>query len=394
MQAGARQKENKQKPKRKFRFGERSWKVGSKVKRSYLDRENVLWIPENLPHLKVHVNSPSCTLSVAVPDSILDNVLSEELRTYLIGQLARTLTIFKVDEVVIYSEEEQKFVQDSATSTNGKSSKNNSLWFLSQVLKYLETPQYLRKHLFERSDEFKYAGLLNPIDAPHHIRRNEWLSWREGVVLNKLKENSERHCYEVDIGLYAPVRVENDFPLSLGSRITVSLDDQAREAFSSLQSNATTNNYPVIYANLCDRETPKKMGSLYWGYSTRTATSLSKAWEDCPFEGGYDIIIGTSERGRSIDDSNFVIPPCRHLLLVFGGKRGLEYSASRDDVLHVKGVGRNFTVGELFHDYVNVCPFQGSRTIRTEEAVMIALSRLQPLLTCVKYKSKPKHKSA
>jgi len=29
---------------------------------------------------------------------------------------------------------------------------------------------------------------------------------------------------------------------------------------------------------------------------------------------------------------------------------------------------------------VNVCPFQGSRTIRTEEAVLITLARFSPLL--------------
>ena len=36
---------------------------------------------------------------------------------------------------------------------------------------------------------------------------------------------------------------------------------------------------------------------------------------------------------------------------------------------------------KIFHfERVNICPFQGSRTIRTEEAVMIGLSKLGPLL--------------
>lgn len=35
------------------------------------------------------------------------------------------------------------------------------------------------------------------------------------------------------------------------------------------------------------------------------------------------------------------------------------------------------------HEYVrvNICPFQGSRTIRTEEAVLISLARLSPFVS-------------
>lgn len=39
------------------------------------------------------------TLSIAVPGSILDNAQSQELRTYLAGQIARAASIYCVDEV-------------------------------------------------------------------------------------------------------------------------------------------------------------------------------------------------------------------------------------------------------------------------------------------------------
>lgn len=42
----------------------------------------------------------TCTLSIAVPGSILDNAQSPELRTYLAGQLARAACIYEVDEVL------------------------------------------------------------------------------------------------------------------------------------------------------------------------------------------------------------------------------------------------------------------------------------------------------
>jgi predicted SPOUT superfamily RNA methylase MTH1 len=42
--------------------------------------------------------------------------------------------------------------------------------FFARVMQYLETPQYLRKALFPIHPDLKLAGLLNPLDAPHHLR--------------------------------------------------------------------------------------------------------------------------------------------------------------------------------------------------------------------------------
>lgn len=50
----------------------------------------------------------------------------------------------------------------------------------------------------------------------------------------------------------------------------------------------------------------------------------------------------------------------RHLLVVFGGLQGLEASVDADQNLDVTDPGL------LFDLYLNTCPGQGSRTIRTE----------------------------
>ena len=75
-------------------------------------------------------------------------------------------------------------------------------------------------------------------------------------------------------------------------------------------------------------------------------------------------MLGTSEKGDDVDSLNI-------LLIVFGGVGGLEAALEADDKLDVTDPK------ELFDHYVNVCPGQGSRTIRTEEAILIAMSRLQ-----------------
>ena len=59
---------------------------------------------------------------------------------------------------------------------------------------------------------------------------------------------------------------------------------------------------------------------------------------------------------------------------MFGGVKGLEYCLECDPDLE------EGEVSALFHHYLNICPDQGSRTIRTEEAILITLSALRPLI--------------
>ena len=48
------------------------------------------------------------TVSLALPGSILDNAQTPELRTYLAGQIARSLAIFCIDEVVIFDDDRRE----------------------------------------------------------------------------------------------------------------------------------------------------------------------------------------------------------------------------------------------------------------------------------------------
>ena len=42
------------------------------------------------------------TVTLALPGSIVDNAQSHELRSYLVGQVARACAIFNVDEIVVF----------------------------------------------------------------------------------------------------------------------------------------------------------------------------------------------------------------------------------------------------------------------------------------------------
>ena len=129
---------------------------------------------------------------MVVPSSIIDNAQSMELKTYLVGQIAKAATIFSIQEIVIISDDksqQMKMMQDLTTTE-----------FFVTNLEYLETPQYLRKTLFPRSPALRFAGLMNPLDAPHHLRVNEWNKYREGCVMNRPAKEGKGSW--VNIGLY------------------------------------------------------------------------------------------------------------------------------------------------------------------------------------------------
>ena len=69
-------------------------------------------------------------------------------------------------------------------------------------------------------------------------------------------------------------------------------------------------------------------------------------------------------------------PPFKHALIVFGGVEGLETVVSAEEEL----AEVEDDVPSLFDHYLNLCPQQGSRTIRTEEALLVGLAALKPHL--------------
>lgn len=120
------------------------------------------------------------TISIAVPGSILENAQSAELRTYLAGQIARTVCIFKVDEVVVFDDYADAANAKKGTLQDAEGTKTirQCCVQLGRILQYLECPQYLRKFFFPLHTDLKYAGLLNPLDAPHHLRQDDHFDYR------------------------------------------------------------------------------------------------------------------------------------------------------------------------------------------------------------------------
>ncbi|KRX68829.1 Uncharacterized protein T09_10426, partial [Trichinella sp. T9] len=294
------------------------------------------------------------TVSIAIPGSIVENAQSFELRTYLAGQIARAASIFEVDEIIIFDETATMTSKEVEMFENGELRAFNCNCFLVRILRYIECPQYLRKHLFPLCSDFKYVGLLNPLDCFHHFRMDEVeIPYREAVVVNKpVKDGRGSFC---NAGLAKDVEI--DRTLKPGIRVTVKFENSDQKQ-------------KRLVAKVVNPTEPRTAMGYYWGYNVRLAKSLKSVFSDCPYVEGYDLIVGTSDKGTNVD--NVQLPSFKHLLIVFGGVKGIEACIENDQHLQENDPE------SLFQFYLNTCPNQGSRTIRTEEAILITLSILRP----------------
>lgn len=361
------------------------------------------------------------TLSIAIPGSVVANCQTRELKTHLVGQIARHATIYHVDEIIVFDDklakehkpyfrgnrdrnrpreneredrrrpreeenteapkkeeegETPKKEEDAETPKKEQedrppSRKSDPHTFMARVLQYCECPQYLRRHFFPMHPDLQFSGLLAPTDAPHHVRAQDRCKYREGVVLDKTGPSKGSL---VNCGIpYKPVEI--NACLAPGIRCTVELDP------------ASYGKAGQITGTVVSPSAPREDNGTYWGYTTRLASSIKAVMDDCPFEGGYDLKIGTSERGtESVESKGYSVPKFHHSLIVFGGVAGIEECVDADESIKLPGSESR----KLFDQWVNVCPYQGSRTIRTEEAVLITLAKYSALLEAAGADSKRK----
>lgn len=305
------------------------------------------------------------------------------------GQIARALAVFCVDEVVVFNDgqAEQKrrtrghdiVNQNNIEGENEYTGYSDPDNFLMHVLSYLETPPHLRKYLFPMHPDLKLAGSLPSLDMPHHLRAHEWCPYREGVVIQSsqasdedMDTNDEPNQTIIDSGLRHKISLPIVIPLN--TRVTMKFLDRP----DSPVKQATAPSAVAVAPS-----TPREEGGYYWGYTVRAASCISSVFTECPFDEGYDLTFGTSERGTPISKLAFSradhsqIPEFNHMLVVFGGVTGLEAAIKADEELKTKVA---LKPEALFDFWINLCPGQGSRTIRTEEAVFIGLMGLRDVV--------------
>jgi len=276
------------------------------------------------------------SLSVLLPTSIVTDAPNLQQKTIKVGFIGRALAIFRVGNVILYNDDDPR-IRDQAVESK----------LVATLLRYIETPQYLRKLLFPRERDLRYAGLLPPLRTPHHPLGDEKMKlgdYREAVVIR-----IEKHGSILEIGLRE--KGITDDRLKVGQRLTVRLGERLDKDRVAVTRAA------------------REQVNEYWGYEVSSARNLADALKDSR----ADYIIGTSRYGknlyeavRGIESSN----PMR-VAVAFGGPyAGLFEICERQSV----------DAKELFDVVINVIPQQGTATVRTEEALIVTLGLLNSLL--------------
>ena len=275
---------------------------------------------------------PRQKLWVGLPDTLLIDSTHLREKTVKMGLVARSCAIFKVQKIYIY--------RDSTEKTGGESK------LIRAVLEYLDTPQYLRRILYEKRPELEDVGLLPPLRTPHHklaekpsnIRRGDY---REGVVTERGGK------LFVEAGLPALIPLQGRSPVPVGSRVTVKF----------------TSEHPDIRCAAVKRE---EVGE-YWGYEVGESPSLKGLIRSLNAE----LTLLTSRRGQPVNKVWSRLLPdvqtARSVVTVFGSpKHGVYEMLEKEDA----------RPEELSKYVLNTFPDQGTATIRTEEALLGTLALL------------------
>ena len=124
----------------------------SSIESEHLRASEIAWSSKLLPKTLQNGSPANFTVSVAIPSSILKTAKSTELKTYLVGQIARACAIHEVDEIIVY--------MDTPYESTDELEKGPGL-FLCRLLQYLECPHYMRSALFPAHNDLKFASLLH-----------------------------------------------------------------------------------------------------------------------------------------------------------------------------------------------------------------------------------------
>jgi hypothetical protein len=250
----------------------------------------------------------------------------ERVRTLKVGMIARAAAVFRVDRIVIYRDEE---FDDSR--------------FISRVLQYAETPQYLRKRLFPRERALRYVGILPPLRTPHHPKSSKVSTlkvgeYRVGLVVDEVGS---------DDGAWVEIGVERPLPLRTAKRFS-----------AGQRLNVRVFSLKPLAAEPVDRsEIPH-----YWGYETEVIPDL-----DGHVRSSERLVVATSRLGTP------ATPDLLARVVRQGQGRGLELVYGSP----ARGVDA-FLSSETMEGccVINTIPHQGTETVRLEEAIFATLSQV------------------
>ncbi|RQW81667.1 MAG: hypothetical protein EHM14_00245 [Methanothrix sp.] len=265
--------------------------------------------------------------AIVIPSSLTMESRDGRVNTLKVGLIARAAAVFRMNRIVIYRDPEF-----------------NDTRFITMVLRYMDTPQYLRRMLIPRREELRHVGVLPPLRTPHHPINSK----SESLKIGEFRVGAVVESVGSDGGVWVEIGIDRPIPLrtvgrySVGQRLSVRI-------FS---------HNPLAAEPVDQKDIPH-----YWGFETEVVDSLEG------YLASKDVasVLLTSIKGKAITPEILQqmgqLGQKRDLVVVFGSPaRGV------DAFLSCETIGR--------YDMINTIPHQGTETVRLEEAVFATLALL------------------
>lgn len=266
-------------------------------------------------------------MEILIPSTFGSDERDKRLQVEKVGRILRACAIFGISRITIYRDVDSKIDE-----------KENSE-FLEKNLKYGACPPYMRKEVFPLDEDLKYANIIPPLRIPSHgyPQTEKQKKYREAIVTEKRGNKAI-----LNAGISKKIATQG---LMKGDRVTIQLE--GKNSCKTLEKDQIPNFWNINVENK-----RKDLGALLEMREDKT-------------------IIGTSRKGDSLNSHRDELKELNteEVCIAFGSAwRGIYELAERD----------NFPI-ELFDIIINTVPGQNTKTVRTEEAILITLGVLNTL---------------
>ena len=272
-------------------------------------------------------------LKVALPDTSLTDSTNLRKKTAKAGRIARALAVFRVEEIFVYK---TGFLPPS---------KMRDADLLVKILRYLDTPQYLRRRIFPQSSSLQFAGTLPPLRIRSHPLQSSLSDLSKGSV----RWGVQVRPNQIDLGFDRLI----EYPQMVSER-----DPTLFKVVSTA---------PKIELEIIERSDVQE----YWGYDASRVGGLVDLLKQS--EGMTRI--GFSRNAPIFkhleNDLVSTVSNTKSVLAIFGGpERGIIDLCvnEKEDIKHHVDF------------WINTIEGQGTATVRLEEALLISLGLLNNLI--------------
>lgn len=282
----------------------------------------------NMEHIRWPPPKRKVMSYVLLPATFLREIPHLREKTLRASMIARTLSIFRIDHIIIY-----KDVNDEKWKDDAK--------LFKLLLEYFKTPPYLKRFLFKKLSELKYVGVAPPLKAPSHPEHA--LDFSSNFRLALIFKRGEEILAEA--GLPHAIKVKSKRKVRDKDLVILQIK-QSEDGFIGEIIDSVPH---------------------YWAYDVSIENNLASLIKK--FHKPSNLIISTSRYGEDIrniiEKLRASLNKSNNVMIIFGSpKEGLKEIFSRFGL-------------DINHDsdyVINFIPLQGVKTVRTEEALMSTLS--------------------